>query len=636
MISKANSRSVTKDLQLITRGCTIVRQISPGFLELTIVKSMFSAVIPYLSIYMLAVIIDELLGNRNVKFLACCVGVTVGGTLLLTIIAETAANKVMIMNGMFEAKFQHFLNDKNLTMDFTKLEDPKYTELREKVMRNMYAAGGGIHAVTEHIASMAESAISVIIAIMLSSGAIAATAATGGGITGIVNSGWFSLLLMAGIIFCIVLTVNNSRSAKMKEFELFQNGAKINGYIAYYNYFYLEDDQAGKDVRIFDQRKLIVDEVLAKGRLPWLHVVNGTYRLNQKYVSLNSAISALIGGFIYIFIGLKALSGSISLGSVTQSYAAIFRLVSAVGNLSVSLSKIRSNNNYLELLYEFMDLPSETYDGKEIPAISDAGWEFEFHDVSFRYPSCEQYVLKNVTFKLSPGSRTAIVGANGSGKSTLIKLLCRLYSPESGCITLNGKDIKQYDYNAYLRLFSVVFQDFQLLAFPIGQNVAASKDYDEEKVWHSLEKAGIADKVRELPLHAGQSIYKNFEEDGIDISGGEAQKIALARAIYKDAPIVVLDEPTAALDPISEFEVYSTFNEMIGGKTALFVSHRLSSCRFCDKIVVFHDGRIVQSGTHSELLQISSGKYFELWNAQAQYYAEKSEGVSAVKAQEVR
>ncbi|GAA4851130.1 ABC transporter ATP-binding protein [Paenibacillus vulneris] len=529
---------------------------------------------------------------------------------------------------MFEAQFEHFLNDKNLTMDFTKLEDPKCTELREKIMGNMSAAGGGITAILGYAASIVESTISIIMAILIASEAITATAAAGSGITGVVNSIWFSLVLIVGIVVCIALTVKNSRTAKKKEFELFQDGAKINGYIAYYNYFYLEDDQAGKDVRIFDQRKLIIEEVLSKGRLPWLNIVNGTYSLNQKYLSLNSAISALIGGFIYIFIGLKALSGTISLGSVTQSYAAIFKLVGAVGSLSVSLSKIRSNNNYLELLYEFVDLPSEMQEGTEIPVLSDTGWEFEFHNVSFRYSSSEEYALKNLSLKLMPNSRTAIVGMNGSGKSTMIKLLCRLYNPESGYITLNGKDIKKYDYNAYVSLFSVVFQDFQLLAFPIGQNVGVSKEYEEEKVWRSLEKVGIADKVRELPFTIEQSIYKSFEEHGIDISGGEEQKIALARAIYKDAPIVVLDEPTAALDPISEFEVYSKFNEMIGCKTALFVSHRLSSCRFCDKIAVFHDGELVQLGTHLELLKNSTGKYFELWNAQAQYYAEKGEDIS--------
>ncbi|RKN86066.1 ABC transporter ATP-binding protein [Paenibacillus ginsengarvi] len=623
-MSDADRRSFGKDLQMIKRGCTLARQISPGLMELTLVKSVLNAIIPFVSIYMLAVIIDELLGERNLKLLAFYVGVTVGGTFLMSVLAEWVSKKVSIQNGMFEARLQHFLNDKNLTMDFTRLEDPKNTELREKIMGNMYAAGGGVHAIVEQIATIVESSFSVIVAVAISFGALTATAAAGSGRIGVENSVWFSLLLIAAIVICIAQTVRNSRSAKKKEFELFQNGARINGYIGYYNHFYLEDDQAGKDVRIFDQRQLIVDEVLAKGRLPWLHVVNGTYRLNQKYLSFNSAISALIGGLIYIFIGLKALSGTISIGSVTQSYAAIFRLVSAAGHLSVSLSKIRSNNNYVELLYEFIDMPSENHEGTEIPARSEAGWEIEFHNVSFRYPASEQYALHNLSLKLSPSSRTAIVGMNGSGKSTMIKLLCRLYSPESGYITLNGKDITKFEYKAYLSLFSVVFQDFQLLAFPIGQNVAVSKDYEEENVWRSLQKAGIADRIRELPLGTKQSIYKNFEEDGVDLSGGESQKIALARAIYKDAPIVVLDEPTAALDPVSEYEVYSRFNEMIGGKTALFVSHRLSSCRFCDRIAVFHDGRIVQFGTHSELLQISNGKYAELWNAQAQYYTEKA------------
>ncbi|WP_079915051.1 ABC transporter ATP-binding protein [Paenibacillus sp. 32352] len=628
MKKEPGKRRLKKDLQLIKRGCSMIRQISPRYLELTMIKSFINAMIPYLSIYMLAVIIDELLGSRNLHLLTLYVGITVGGTLLMTVLSEWISKKLMIRSGMFEAQFEHFLNDKNLTMDFTKLEDPKCTELREKIMGNMSAAGGGITAILGYAASIVESTISIIMAILIASEAITATAAAGSGITGVVNSIWFSLVLIVGIVVCIALTVKNSRTAKKKEFELFQDGAKINGYIAYYNYFYLEDDQAGKDVRIFDQRKLIIEEVLSKGRLPWLNIVNGTYSLNQKYLSLNSAISALIGGFIYIFIGLKALSGTISLGSVTQSYAAIFKLVGAVGSLSVSLSKIRSNNNYLELLYEFVDLPSEMQEGTEIPVLSDTGWEIEFHNVSFRYPSSEEYALKNLSLKLAPNSRTAIVGMNGSGKSTMIKLLCRLYSPESGYITLNGKDIKKYDYNAYVSLYSVVFQDFQLLAFPIGENVAVSKEYEEEKVWRSLEKAGIADKVRELPLMIEQSIYKNLEEHGVDISGGEEQKIALARAIYKDAPIVVLDEPTAALDPISEFEVYSKFNEMIGCKTALFVSHRLSSCRFCDKIAVFHDGELVQLGTHLELLKNPTGKYFELWNAQAQYYAEKGEDIS--------
>jgi ATP-binding cassette subfamily B protein len=272
-------------------------------------------------------------------------------------------------------------------------------------------------------------------------------------------------------------------------------------------------------------------------------------------------------------------------------------------------------------MLEFMEIQNILYKGTlPVEKRTDNRYEIEFHNVCFRYPFCEEYALKNVSFKISTKSRVSIVGMNGSGKTTMIKLLCGLYVPESGYITLNGKDISKYDYDAYLNLFAVVFQDFKLLAFPIGQNVATSIDYDDAKVWDSLKLAGISDRINSLPLKLNQTIYRNVKEEGIEISGGEEQKIAIARALYKNAPIYIFDEPTAALDPISEYEIYSKFNEIIGDKAALFVSHRLSSCRFCNTIIVFNNGQIVQMGSHDELLKDIGGIYYELWSAQAQYY----------------
>ncbi|OPA80598.1 hypothetical protein BVG16_07735 [Paenibacillus selenitireducens] len=619
------NKSIKKDLKLIKRGCSIIRQLSPGQIELSLFKSVLNALIPYISIYMLAVIIDELTQNRNTTLLAVYVGVTCGGTLLLMVLSNLISKKVAIKEGMFEARFENYMNDKKLSMNFSQLEDPNITQLREKIIAGMFATDGGITAIVGRLTSIVEGLVSVIIAIIISYGAIMATDSTDSQVISVVNSGWFSLLLILAIVICIFITVKNSKKVDKKVFELYQDGATNNGYIEYYHYIYLEDDHAGKDVRIYDQKKLIIDEVLKKGRLPWLKIVNGTYRLHQQYFSVNLVISVFIGGLVYIFVGLKALAGTISLGAVTKTYAAIAKLAVAIAELSVSISQIRSNNNYLELLFTYLDLPVELNEGKEILTVNNDEWEIEFHNVSFRYPSSEKYALKNISMKISSNSRTAIVGMNGSGKTTMIKLLCRLYSPESGYITLNGKDIKEYDYDAYLNNFSVVFQDFQLLSFSIGQNVAASKEYDENRVWSALEMAGIDDRVRTLPLNLEQSLYKRFEENGIDISGGEAQKIALARAVYKNAPFVILDEPTAALDPISEAEVYSKFNNMVGNKTALFISHRLSSCRFCDTIMVFDEGQIIQIGTHTELLTNLEGKYYELWNAQAQYYQNKQE-----------
>ena len=218
----------------------------------------------------------------------------------------------------------------------------------------------------------------------------------------------------------------------------------------------------------------------------------------------------------------------------------------------------------------------------------------------------------------------AVVGMNGSGKTTMIKLLCRLYDPTEGEIMLNDIDIKKYDYDEYMSIFSVVFQDFKLLSFTLGQNVAASTEYDGVKTENCLNMAGFGDRLSDMQKGLETALYKDFEEDGVEISGGEAQKIAIARALYKDAPFIVLDEPTAALDPIAEYEIYSKFNEIVGNKTAIYISHRLSSCRFCNDIAVFHEGELIQRGSHDTLIADENGKYYELWNAQAQYYDENN------------
>ncbi len=232
----------------------------------------------------------------------------------------------------------------------------------------------------------------------------------------------------------------------------------------------------------------------------------------------------------------------------------------------------------------------------------------------------KNYTLKNINLKLKIGERLAVVGKNGSGKTTFIKLLCRLYDPTEGEIFMNDFNIRKYDYRQYLDLFSVVFQDYNLLAVPLGNNISSSGTWDAAKAQRILEEVGFGERYAKMSKGLETPLYKNFDEDGVNISGGEAQKIALARALYKDAPFIILDEPTAALDPVAEAEIYAKFDEIVGDKTAIYISHRLSSCRFCDKIAVFDQGRIVQIGTHEELIADKTGTYYELWYAQAQYY----------------
>lgn len=389
--------------------------------------------------------------------------------------------------------------------------------------------------------------------------------------------------------------------------------------------FYMDqtlDYNVGKGIRLYNQREIFnkeLDSFCQEGA----KIFSGLGNMSAKYNGVGAFISSSLGGIVYIFVGLKAISGAISIGCIVQYAGSINQFMSGSTEVLSSFNNIRNNNQYLQLYIDFMNIEGEKYKGSlPVEKRNDDEYEIEFRNVSFKYPGTDVYVLKNVSIKLNIGERLAVVGMNGSGKTTFIKLLCRLYDPNEGEVLLNGIDIKKYDYEEYMNLFSIVFQDFKLFSFPLGENVAASVDYDDKKVESFLEKSGLKERLKDMPKGVQTPLYKDFDEDGVEISGGEAQKMALARALYRDAPIIILDEPTAALDPIAEFEIYSKFNEIVGTKTAFYISHRLSSCRFCDEIAVFHEGMIIQKGNHDELLQDEDGKYYELWHSQAQYYNE--------------
>ena len=294
------------------------------------------------------------------------------------------------------------------------------------------------------------------------------------------------------------------------------------------------------------------------------------------------------------------------------------RFINAVTVIFSTVGEIKYNTPFVKDYMDFLNIQSNMISG-QLP-VSAETHTLMFCGVSFKYPGSDDFVLRDVSCTIRPGSRTAIVGENGSGKTTFVKLICRLYDPTEGEILLDGQNIKMYNYQDYMRILSVVFQDFKLLSFSLGSNIALSSTYSTQRVIDSVEKAGLPSKLQEMPKGIETSLYTDFDDDGVEISGGEAQKIAIARALYKNAPILILDEPTASLDPISEADIYRSLNQNLENKCVLFVSHRLTSCRFCDNILVFQKGRIVQRGSHNELVRDLSGKYYELWNAQAKYY----------------
>lgn len=270
-------------------------------------------------------------------------------------------------------------------------------------------------------------------------------------------------------------------------------------------------------------------------------------------------------------------------------------MLSAVSELVGALQLSFANNAYLKRYFAYFDIPNNMYKGSlTIPKRDDNEYFIEFRDVSFRYPGADAYALYHVNICFQVGEKLAVVGMNGSGKTTFIKLLCRLYDPTEGEILLNGVDIRKYDCDEYLSMFSVVFQDFRLLAYTLGQNVAAAVAFDRKRAADCLRRAGFDERMESTPQGLDTYLYKNYNKDGAEISGCAAQKTALVRALYKNAPFIILDEPTAALDPVSECGAYTSFNTISGDKTVIYISHRLASCRFCDKIAVFDRGRIIK------------------------------------------
>ena len=324
---------------------------------------------------------------------------------------------------------------------------------------------------------------------------------------------------------------------------------------------------------------------------------------------------------IYLYTSFCAWARLISIGQVVTYAASMSQMMDCANKLAVSFGHLKSAAMYAADYREFLTLQDAKYKGTiPVEKRRDCKFQVEFENVSFKYPGSEQYVIKNLNLKFVIGKKMAIVGKNGSGKSTFIKLLCRLYDVTEGCIKLNGIDIRKYDYKEYCDLFAVVFQDFSIFDFPMGENIAAASIYDKKRVKEAIDKVGLNTLEDKLTQGLDTIVGKECCSDGVNFSGGEKQKIAIARAIHKDAPFVIMDEPTAALDPEAEAEVFEGFDRMVGNKTAIYISHRLASCRFCDDILVFDEGAVVQHGNHEALLA-EEGLYGKLWDAQARYYA---------------
>lgn len=615
-----------EDFEIIKQGLKLVKiYLGKNYFSLNLIVKILRAVSPYITIYCTGLIITALTEKQSFEQIIKYVLVATISTLVIDVIIRTVNRKALIMLNSCWEKHSALLSRKALELDYAKAESSSVQELRGKIEENANN-GNGLTWVAECVAEMIACVFSIVVAIFMISGMVFSQSPTSvSGFMAFVDSPLFAISLIIFSVIVIAVSVRYHGLSEKKQFNIFNRAVKFNPVREYYNQKYLNENESGKDVRIFDVKALINEELEEKIYTPTKKMRNEVFKVWATIGQISSVSANFLGGIVYIFVGLKALAGAFGAGKVVEYYGAITKLITACTDIAGNAGYLRANNAQLKQEIEYLNLVSDMENGtRTVDGIDPATAVFEFHNVSFAYPETEQMILKDFSMKIESGEHLAVVGMNGSGKSTMIKLLCRLYDPTEGKITLNGIDIREFDYAEYLKLFAIVFQDFKLLAFPVGENVACSDEYDEERVWQCLEMAGVKERVEEFPKKLKQSIYKLYEKDGIDLSGGEEQKIAIARALYKDAPFVILDEPTAALDPIAESEIYSRFNEIAGNKTTVYISHRLSSCRFCSRIVVFDNGSVIQEGTHEELLENPDGKYSELWNAQAQYYAEKN------------
>ena len=596
------------------RALKLLHSFCPSYFPLLVLKSFFGKLSPYFNLYLSAEIVNEIVGARNKDTLITLVLITVIGNFAIAIIGGILNRAFGHKETLLYQREAVYYNKKTLGLDYDNLENTEVRQLRRKIVESSRINFHGKQLLLMSVGRLVNITISAILALVLGIEMFVLMFASG--------FSWLIILLACLIVGLVAFNVWYSFREKDKMGAVYRNVSqtmidenRIDEAMDCYN--------MGKDVRLYRQDKLIMkikNYAFDLHKKAFRTMESKRYKINMPLTFTGILLEAII----YVFVCVYALLGTFGIGSIVKYVGFVETITGCITSYFAVFADIKYNTPFVEDYLAYFDIPQKMYQGSlTVEKRDDNEYYVEFKDVSFKYPGSDTYALRHVNMKFKVGEKLAVVGMNGSGKTTFIKLMCRLYDPTEGEILLNGVNVKKYDYDEYLAMFSVVFQDFKLFSFTLGENVASGSDYDDDEVVSALNQSGFGERLTTMPNGIKTSLYKDFDKNGVEVSGGEAQKIALARALYKNAPFIILDEPTAALDPMAEYEIYSKFNEIVGDKAAIYISHRLSSCRFCDKIAVFDNGQIVQRGSHDELVADKSGKYYELWHAQAQYYTEQ-------------
>ncbi len=567
-----------------------------GFFLLSGVGTLLTIVTPFVSILMLPMIINELCGERDIMRLLIYAAVLVGGERLLFALISVVDIRTEKYSDRFENYFTEKLSRRTMELDFQLTEDKEALDLLQKAREGMMWYSGGFTGIIRPF-------FNVVVSVSVIAGVVALL---------VMNAP----LLLPIIAAVLAVSVFSNRKISDIEIDVYKKLSKTNRIFGYLGWE-ITDFRYGKDIRLYDAKDMMVDKWNAYTRESCGHW-NSIANRQLPFQLLKVPANALRSFLTYLLLGVMVITGRMTLGIFSQMLSAGETFSNSMESLLQNVQELIKRTNYAYEYVKFMQYPAALHSGTR--HVGGGEHTVEFRNVGFTYPKTDVRVLDGVNITLRPGEHLSVVGLNGAGKTTFIKLLCRLYDPTEGEILLDGVNIKEYDIVEYMKLFAPVFQDFRLFAFSIRDNVAACGSVSDEELSELLEKVGLTEMVGSLEKGADTILFKPFDENGIEPSGGEQQKLAIARALHKNAPMVILDEPTAALDPVSEYEIYRQFNDLVGSKTAIYISHRLSSCRFCDRIAVFSRGKIAEYGTHDELCDIQNGIYAEMFAAQAQYY----------------
>ena len=597
--------------QNIRLQLNFIGSISPKYLKFSLLRATTTSALSVLEIILFTLLVNIFTSNSNYNGLKNQIVISIITISLLSLLKNWLTYKLGIIENSFHSLLEQRLYKLKLDLPYQKIDDPQLNTKRENILKSLFATDNGIDTFVAHIEKFTNSFLTSVRSIVFVSRPMYYVFN--------VNIFW-GVIILSTAILVVDASIKNGDNSQRKIFELYRKGSQHNSYTEYYNNDYLESESANKDIRIYNQASMILDEIMEKSRVPWMNIVVGKHSILRKHKGSNSILTNIFKIELYGVLGIIASSGLISVSLLFQSIMAFEKISLSFISLFAYYKEIKGDIFYNDALLEYIDEVSiESQITKDKYKIDlSKGLNFEFDSVYFKYPGADNDTLIDINLKIKNGDLIALVGENGMGKSTFIKLLCRLLKPTKGAIYLNGINIQDYD-ESYEELFSAIFQDFLIFSFSIKENIVMNQYFEKERFDWSLKQIGMYEKIQSLPFKEDTYINKNFCEYGTGFSGGELQKLAICRGIYKEAQVFVLDEPTSAFDAISEQNLYEKLARDIKPEISIYISHRLSSCKNCNNIIVLHDGMIVERGEHSILLN-KKGKYYELWKLQAKHY----------------